>query len=328
MGSSAVKFQLKIVGEAAVLMTVLMTTSACSSNRMPMLKPVGDVTTTILELLILSTIVMTLIVVPVILGTLWIAWRYRDKGGHGHYDPEFDHSAVINKITFYVPLLTVATLGSLTWIYTHRLDPYKVRAGGETSIPYEIQAISLDYRWLFIYPGAGVATVNEMVAPSNQPVTIRITSDPMVTSLFIPSLVSQIYAMPGMETRANFMAPVTAELDGANAMYSGPEFYKQRFKVKLVAQSDFANWIKTVEGSAMQIDPDAKIEPKLDFSRYKTLAERSIDSDVIYFNSVDSGLFERVVRQYEPRYKMNPLLARAEASSPVPTASQTTHKGH
>ncbi|MCA0418042.1 MAG: COX aromatic rich motif-containing protein [Proteobacteria bacterium] len=293
---------------------------------MPMLNPVGDVTTTILDLFKFSTIVMLVIIVPVILGTLWIAWRYRDRPDHQGYDPQFDHSPTIDKFTFYVPLLTIATLGSLTWVYTHRLDPYRVRAGGSTPVPFEIQAVSLDYKWLFIYPEAGVATVNEMAAPIDRPVTIRITSDPMMTSLFIPSLVSQIYAMTGMETRANFMAPVTAELDGANAMYSGPGFSKQRFKVRLLAQPDFGAWLKTIGGDASA--GTAKREPMLDMARYRTLAERSEGYPVTYFRAVAPGLFEQVVQQYQPRYRMNPLLARAEAPGATTAAAAATHRGH
>ena len=250
MTRNVVKRLSRNTARAIGLALLLPALAACSRANMPMLNPVGDVTETILELLTISTVVMLAIVVPVIAGALWIAWRYRDRPDHAGYDPKFDHSPVIDKVTFYVPLLTIAVLGSLTWIYTHKLDPYKVRPGGDTSTPYEIFAVALDYKWLFIYPSAGVATVNELVAPIDRPVTIRITSDPMMTSLFIPSLVSQIYAMPGMETRANFMAPVAAELDGANAMYSGPEFYRQRFKTRLVAQPAFDEWLAKVGGKA------------------------------------------------------------------------------
>jgi cytochrome o ubiquinol oxidase subunit 2 len=271
---------------------------------------------------------MLAIIVPVILGTLWIAWRYRDRPDHQGYDPQFDHSPTIDKFTFYVPLLTIATLGSLTWVYTHRLDPYKVRTGGDTPVPFEIQAVSLDYKWLFIYPDAGVATVNELVAPTDRAVTIRITSDPMMTSLFIPSLVSQIYAMTGMETRANFMAPVTAELEGANAMYSGPGFSKQRFKVRLLTQPDFGEWLKKVGGGAAEGTAAAKQEPLLDLARYRTLAERSEGYPVTYFRAVEPGLFEQVVRQYQPRYRMNPLLARAETPGTTTAGVPATHRGH
>lgn len=317
-------------GRVAGLAVLLPLLGACSSATMPMLNPVGDVTTTILELLTISTIVMAVIIVPVIVGTLWIVWRYRDRSDHRGYDPQFDHSPVIDKVTFYVPLVTIAVLGALTWVYTHRLDPYRVRPGGDSQVPYEIQAIGLDYKWLFVYPQAGVATVNELVAPTGRAVTIRITSDPMMTSLFIPSLISQIYAMPGMETRANFMAPKTAELDGANAMYSGPEFFTQRFKTRLVDQPDFDAWLKKVGGGAGVGGAAAapKVEPVLDFGRYKALSKRTDGYPVTYFGKVEGDLFAQVVRQYQPQYRLNTLPVRVETSNATTGAGPAAHQRH
>ena len=305
--------------------------SGCSLAKMPMLNPVGDVGVDELELLKFSALVMAVIVVPIIIGTLWIVWRYRAGASGGAYDPEFDHSPVIDKFTFYVPLITIAILGALTWTYTHRLDPYRVRPGGGIPIPYEIQAVSLDYKWLFIYPEAGVATVNELVAPTDRAVTIRITSDPMMTSLFIPGLISQIYAMTGMETRANFMAPTPAVFDGANAMYSGPEFYAQRFKTRLVPEQEFTGWLRTVASSTQAAD-GAKAEGRLDFTRYKDLAKRTKGYPVTYFNAVEPMLFQSIVRQYAPAYTMNPLPAqtpgtRAAKAADASSASHAQHQG-
>lgn len=303
--------------------------TGCSVAKMPILNPIGDVGAEELELLKLATIVMAVIVVPIMIGTLWVAWRYRAGGDKKGYDPEFDDSPTISKITVYVPLLTIAVLGALTWVYTHRLDPYRVRPGGTSPIPYEIQAIALDYKWLFVYPEAGVATVNELVAPTNRAVTIRITSDPMMTALFIPGLISQIYAMTGMETRANFMAPTPAELDGANAMYSGPEFFKQRFKTRLVSEADFKAWLGKV-GAATADAGGVKAGGTLNFARYQELAKRTPGYPVTYFAAVEPMLFQTVARQYEPRYTMNPLPTQAPAqkTASADAPSSAKHQGH
>lgn len=283
--------------------------SGCSVEKMPMLNPVGHVAKSEYDLLVFSTIIMAAIIVPVIIATLAIAWRYRASAKRADYDPEFDESRAIDLVTIFVPLLTIVTLGSLNWIYTHRLDPYRPLGGDET--PYEIQAVSLDYKWLFIYPNEGFATVNEMVAPAGRPVTIRITSDPMMTSLFIPGLISQIYAMPGMETRANFLAAEPAALDGANAMYSGPGFSYQRFKTILMNERDFANWVSNFETEDAG-EEAVRREPELDFERYRDLAQLSEGYPRTYFESVDPELFAEVVRQYSPHYSMSALQTTAQ----------------
>ncbi len=294
-----------------VVGAILFTTTGCSRVSMPMLNPEGYVGRSGLELLVITTVIMALVIVPVIAGTLWIAWRYRSSAGRTDYDPDFTDSKLISGVTIFVPLITIAALGTMTWIYTHRLDPY--RPLGTTERPYEIQAVSLDYKWLFIYPEAGVATINQLVAPSGQPVTIRITSDPMMTSIFIPGLINQIYAMPGMETRANFLADNPEQREGANAMYSGPGFEHQRFITHILAPDDFAAWAKgAAEGKSLEGAEAAKVEEKLDMAYYKKLVVRSNDVPITYFKSIDADLFQDIVRLYMPQYQMSSLPTGAE----------------
>lgn len=295
-----------------------------------MLNPIGDVGDDELQLLKLTIAIMAAIVIPVILATFWFTWHYREGNADSSYDPEFHHSSVIHAVTLFVPLLTITALGVLTWIYTHRLDPYQPRAckgdicSGGTE-PYEIRAVSLDYKWLFIYPEEGVATINELAAPTNRPVTIRLTSDPMMTSLFIPGLISQIYAMPGMETRANFLATKEAVMDGANAQYSGPSFYHQRFKTHLLTADKFKAWVSNVKsGQAGSTTDKVQSKPKLDQSVYEMLVKRTKDKyPITYFNSVDDGVFAGAVRKYMPHYKMNPLPSPKKVAS-----SNQDQKGH
>ncbi|WP_251358457.1 ubiquinol oxidase subunit II [Kangiella sp. TOML190] len=285
--------------------------SSCSKANMPMLNPVGQVAESEYELLVISTLIMACIIVPVIIATLWIAWRYRASNDKAKYDPEFEDSKPINMVTLFVPMLTILALGTVTWIYTHRLDPYRPLGGDER--PYEIQAVSLDYKWLFIYPEEGVATVNQLVAPTGRPVTIRITSDPMMTSIFIPAIISQIYAMPGMETRANFLAPEPTVLEGANAMYSGPGFSKQRFLMHLLTPDEFQAWADNV-GSANNVIGDAEVtqESRLNFERYEQLVERTEGYPITYFSSTEPELFSRIVQKYMPHYSMKPLKTTEE----------------
>ncbi|MEZ5897117.1 MAG: COX aromatic rich motif-containing protein [Parvularculaceae bacterium] len=281
-----------------------------------MLNPIGSVGKAELDLLIISTVIMGAIVVPLIIATLYFAWRYRASNS-AHYDPEFDDSAIIDRVTHFIPILTVAVIGALTWSYTHKLDPYAPVGDGQ---PYEIQAISLDYKWLFIYPEEGFATVNELVAPIGRPVTLRLTADPMMTSIFIPGLISQIYTMPGMETRSNFNVDTTAVRDGRNAMYSGPYFHFQHFKTRLVSPADFQTWIS--EFSTHKTLPEGgeiAHEQKLDMGRYRTLAERNDEYyPVTFFHEVEPNLFQSVVQQFMPAYQMTPLPTLVEYSGSPP----------
>lgn len=312
---------------AAALTGLLM--AGCS--RMPMLNPIGTVGEDETRLFYLAVGVMLMIIVPVIVLTLWFAWRYRASSKKDDYDPSFTNSSVIGQVTLFIPLLTIAALGTLTWIYTHRLDPYRPMPGKGT--PYEIQAISLDYKWLFIYPEEGIATINELVAPTGRPVTLRMTSDPMMTSIFIPGLVSQIYTMPGMETRANFMVHSPTVRQGANGMYSGPGFEYQRFKTRLVSPEDFQGWIALVKQGKGDSEKHGAM---LDWAEFNALLPQSTVNPVTYFANVEPDLFTRAVRKYMPHYQMKPLPDRAEFDQgilPAPTPGQAamtgmSHQGH
>ena len=309
----------------------LLLLAGCSTQRMPILNPTGSVGEAEARLFYLAVGVMLLIIVPVMLGTLWLAWHYRASSRKHDYDPEFDDSPVINKVTLFVPLFTIAILGSLTWVYTHRLDPYRPMPGDQR--PYEIQAISFDYKWAFIYPEEGIATLNELVAPVGRPVTLRMTSDPMMTSIFIPGLISQIYAMPGMETRANFMAEQTAVKQGANAMYSGPGFEYQRFKTRLVTPEEFSAWVASVKQGRSE---GAKPLPMFDWAQYQALLPQSTDTPVTHYARIDPEIFSKSVRKYMPHYRLQPLPDRVQfdagmqsapagAQAPSPEAPHAAH---
>lgn len=306
-------------GCTAALMALVL--GACARDRLPMLDPVGSVGEAETGLFYISVGVMLLIIVPVILITLWFAWRYRASSSKDAYDPTFTNSPIISKVTIFIPLVTIAILGTISWIYTHRLDPYRPMPGAGT--PYEIQAISLDYKWLFIYPEEGVATINELVAPTGRPVTLRLTSDPMMTAIFIPGLISQIYAMPGMETRANFLARKPGVRQGANAMYSGPGFEYQRFKTRLVTPDEFQGWVASVkQGQAS----GGKNVGALDWAGFQALLPQTTHNPVTYYASVEPDLFARDVRKYMPHYQMKPLPDRTQFDQGL--LSAPTDAGH
>ncbi len=287
----------------------LLSLTGCTASRMPILDPVGPVAQQQAELLLIATGIMLLIVIPIILATLWVVWRYRASRRAPDYDPEFTSSRTLGAIVLFVPLITVAAVGAITWFSTHDLDPYKPIASEQP--PLEIQAIGLDFKWLFIYPGQGVATVNDLTVPVDRPVTIRLSSDPMMTSLFVPGLITQIYAMPGMETRTNFLADRPVELQGRNGNYSGLGFSHQHFKVRAVAAEEFGHWLGRVAASPERLDRTA----------YERLAKPSDGYPVTAYGHAQPGLFAEVIGKYSTGHAAN--ARRADASADASTAAHS-----
>ncbi|ARP83096.1 ubiquinol oxidase subunit II [Bordetella genomosp. 8] len=215
------------------------------------MSPSGDIAVQQRDLIVISTVLMLIIIIPVIILTLVFAWRYRASNTNATYDPEWHHSTVVELVVWSAPLLIIIALGAITWVTTHRLDPYRpldrIAEGHElpTNVkPLTVEVVALDWKWLFIYPEEGVATVNELVAPVNRPITFKITSSTMMNSFFIPALAGQVYAMPGMETKLHAVINKAGVYEGFSANYSGAGFSDMRFKFYGMTNADFDNWVQ------------------------------------------------------------------------------------
>ncbi|HEX4675227.1 MAG TPA: ubiquinol oxidase subunit II, partial [Steroidobacteraceae bacterium] len=172
-----------------------------------LLHPAGAVAAQQGHLIVVSTVLMLLVIIPVIALTVLFAWRYRKSNSEATYAPDWDHSTQLELVIWAVPLLIIIALGAVTWINTHTLDPYRPLRRLDTARPVAagvkplvVEVVALDWKWLFIYPEQGIAVVNDLAAPVDVPVTFKITASAVMNSFFIPSLAGQIYAMPGMET--------------------------------------------------------------------------------------------------------------------------------
>lgn len=221
---------------------------------------------------------MLIVVVPVILLTLFVAWRYRATGGKGAYRPDWDRSPVVEVTVWGIPAVMIAILATWVWDKTHALDPYKPLPGAE---PMRIEAIALDWKWLFIYPDLNVGTVNELAIPVGQPVAFRITSEVAMNSFMIPALGGQIYAMAGMETQLNLQANDIGNTQGRNMQFTGEGFADQTFDVLSLSQDDFSAWVDKVRQSD---DP-------LDDATFAEISKPSVDAPVRYFSTVPPGFF-------------------------------------
>ncbi|MEW6351232.1 MAG: ubiquinol oxidase subunit II [Thermodesulfobacteriota bacterium] len=241
--------------------------------------------------IIAAIVLMLIVVVPVFIMGLWFSRTYRASNTESTYMPKWTHSAKIDFFMWGVPIAIVTVLAILAWTSTHSLDPYKPIESAEK--PLNIEAVCLDWKWLFIYPDQNIATVNHITFPVNVPVSFRLTSDTVMGSFFIPQLGSQIYAMAGMQTRLHLLADKPGAYSGHNQQLTGRGYADMHFKANAVSREEFESWVQNIRQS-----PE-----KLDLDRYEKLAKPSVGyHPVTYFASVKPELFEYILRKYDPTW--------------------------
>ena len=262
------------VGFAALL--------AASCQSAGVLDPKGPIASAERLLLINSTAIMLVVVVPVILATLAFAWWYRSSNTRASRSPDLAYEGRIEFVVWSIPALTVMLLGGVIWIGSHQLDPRApIPAKAD---PLRVDVVSLDWKWLFIYPDQGVAAVNQLTIPVGTPVTFRLTSATVMNSFFVPQLGSQIYTMGGMTSRLNLLASEPGEYPGFSANFSGRGFSNMRFIVKAVPAADFDAWVAQVRGTGSALDD----------ARLAELAKPGTAVPTTY-RSVAPKLFERIL---------------------------------
>jgi cytochrome o ubiquinol oxidase subunit 2 len=282
-------------------------------SRMLLLDPKGPIGDDERFLILAAFVLMLLVVVPAICMAVWFALRYRVSNTKATYMPKWCHSLKIDLVIWLVPMGIVTVLGYLAWTKTYQLDPY--RPIDHSAKPVSIEVVSLDWKWLFIYPDFNIATVNEMIFPANVPLSFRITSETVMTSFFIPQLGSQIYAMAGMQTRLHLMAYEPGVYSGQNQQFSGRGYSDMYFKAIATAQEEFEAWVQKSKQS-----PD-----KLDLARYEKLARPSVGYPVTTFSSVQPGLFDHILSKYMS-VPMNPS-ERGRGSDLAPLTTRNAEDG-
>jgi cytochrome o ubiquinol oxidase subunit II len=236
----------------ARLIGVLCGSALLASCREGVLDPQGPVGAAERVILYDATTIMLAVVVPVILLTLAFAWWFRAGNRHATYRPDWEYSGKIELIVWSIPALVILFLGGIAWIGSHDLDPPKPLASEKT--PLEVEVVSLDWRWLFIYPEEHIATVNRLVVPTGVPIHFRLTSASVMNSFFIPQLGSQIYTMSGMTTQLNLQADQAGTYQGLSAQFSGPGFSDMRFTLVAASDEQFTSWIAEVRARGGVLD--------------------------------------------------------------------------
>ena len=277
------------------------------------LDPQGPIAAAERTLLANATLIMLAIIVPVILATLAFAWWFRAGNRHARRDPDWAYSGPVEVTVWAIPTLVIMFLGGLGWIGSHALAP--ARPLEARAAPLDVQVVSLDWKWLFVYPAAGVASVDRLVVPAGVPLRLQLTSATVMNSFFVPPLGSQIYTMPGMVTTLNLMADRPGRWWGMSAQFSGDGFADMQFDADALAPDDFARWIA-----------DARARPAtLDAAGYAGLARRApagADRGRVY-GHVAPSLFMGIVRDTQAGAAPHSAPAASEAQAAACRAPRT-----
>ncbi|HEX3403012.1 MAG TPA: COX aromatic rich motif-containing protein [Acetobacteraceae bacterium] len=252
------------------------------------LNPQGVIGIAEKTILIDSLAIMLAIVIPTIVATLAFAWWFRATNARAAYLPDFAYSGRLELIVWAIPVLVILLLGGVAWIGSHDLDPANPLPSNTP--PLEIQGVSLDWKWLFIYPGQQVASVNQLVIPAGVPLHFSLTSGSVMTAFFVPQLGSMIYTMNGMRTQLNLRADNTGTLFGLASHFNGDGFSGMHFDTQAVPAERFTAWI----------DATRQAGPTLNAASYEDLAKQSMNVAPFTFRAVDPTLFQQIVTQQLP----------------------------
>ena len=256
-----------------------------SCNNLIVLHPKGLIGKEEAFLIRVAFSLMLIVIIPVLILTFWFSVKYRaDK--KARYMPNWAESKSIEWFIWMVPIAIIVVLSYLTWVKTFELDPYKPISGKNE--PVHVEVISLDWKWLFIYPEYNIATINQLVFPDNTPLEFRLTSATVMTSFFIPQLGSQMYVMAGMQTRLNLIAGDTGTYTGQNQEFSGNGYETMFFEAKSVSKADFNKWVQQVRQST----------EKLDSNTFSEVIKPSDVHDITFFSGVAPGLFDHLIKSF------------------------------
>jgi cytochrome o ubiquinol oxidase subunit 2 len=280
--------------------------AGCSDLRI--LEPVGSIGVADRQVILIAFALMMIVVIPVIGMSVAIPWRYRAGNHRAVYKPEWTHSTAVEVVVWLVPALIVAALGLLVWNSTYRLDPYAPLSSSQQ--PVQVDVVSMDWKWLFIYPQLGIASVNQLVFPTGRPLSLRLTSDSVMTSFFIPRLGSQIYAMAGMQTRLNLQADQAGNYLGENNQYSGKGFSFMQFQAQATDAKGFDQWVQRVRRSPL----------KLDRTGFAQLERPVMHSPVTHYGKVSPGLFENIMARFGGMAQDHPMTIPEKAPTAGPSA--------
>ncbi|RAT46821.1 cytochrome ubiquinol oxidase subunit II [Lonsdalea populi] len=292
------------------LFTATLLLSGCD---MALMNPKGQIGLEQRSLILTALGLMLIVVIPVIIMAIVFARKYRASNDQAKYTPNWSHSNKVEAVVWTVPIIIIVILAAITWKTTHELDPYKPLDSDVK--PINVEVVSLDWKWLFIYPDLGIASVNELAFPANVPVSFKITSNSVMNSLFIPRLGGQIYAMAGMQTKLHLIANEPGKYDGISGAYSGKGFSGMKFTaIATPNQQAFDQWVNTVRQSSHTLS---------NMGEFEKLALPSEYHPVEYFSQVQPDLFRQVITKFTG----NEMYMQHHAESAPKDEGMQSHEG-
>jgi cytochrome o ubiquinol oxidase subunit II len=279
------KYKIGAVVLLGIIVVVISAYLLRGSNFM-VLNPGGTIAAKQRDLIVFASLLSLVVVIPVFTMLFVFAHKYREENTKAKYTPNWDTDKGLEAIWWGVPILLIVILSVVTWRTSHSLDPYKPLES--STQPITIQVVALEWKWLFIYPEQGVASVNMMQFPVDTPVNFEITADAPMNSFWIPQLGGQIYAMPGMQTKLHLMADEVGTYNGVSANLSGEGFAGMRFDAKATSEADFYEWVFNARNSSKSLES----------ATYNQLALPSKNNPTQVFNSVDPDLYDSIIDKY------------------------------
>ncbi|MBY0529762.1 MAG: ubiquinol oxidase subunit II [Rhabdochlamydiaceae bacterium] len=260
-----------------------------ATHNLAVLDPQGMIGEKERDLIITASLLMLIVVVPVFVLTWAFAWKYREENKNAKHTPDWEHNYIAEYCWWGVPVIIIVILGILTWKSSHELNPFTPIESENK--PIVVQAISLEWKWLFLYPELGIATINFLQFPEKTPINFEITSDAPMNSFWIPALGGQIYAMPAMRSKLHLIANKCGSYRGASSNISGDGFAGMTFTAKSCSNEEFDQWVKEVKQSPKQ----------LNLNTYNKLLEPSQYDPVAYFVLDQNDLFDQILMKYMKR---------------------------
>ena len=288
------------VGLAGVLLFLV---SGCNRGILDPVGPVGQAEKTIL---INSTAIMLAIIIPTMIATVAFAWWFRRGNKKATYLPDWEYSGAVELVVWSIPAMTIMLLGGIAWIGSHNLEP-SLPLKSQVK-PIKVEVVSLDWKWLFIYPEQGIATVNQLVVPQGTPVSFRLTSATVWNSFFVPQFGTMIYTMPRMTTRLNLQADRPGVYDGLSSHFSGDGFPGMQFKAHVLPPDQFAMWAQGARGSGQPLDGRS----------YAELTKPSSYVKPVTYGAVAPGLFDAIVANRAPQQHLPQAAPPSERASATP----------
>lgn len=282
------KFIKFLVVALALLATATVTYIYIQNNNIAVLEPKGMIAEKESNLIITASLLMLIVVVPVLILTWFFAWRYRDGNVKARHTPDWEHNTIAEVCWWGIPLVIIGILAVITWKSTHELNPFEPIVSDKKAV--KIQVVALQWKWLFIYPEQGIATVNFIQFPVDTPVNFEITADAPMNSFWIPQLGGMIYAMPAMRSKLHLIASEMGNFRGVSANLSGKGFAGMTFVAKSSSQADFEGWVGSVRQSKSNLTAES----------YKLLAMPSENNPVASYVLQDNNLFEEILMKYMP----------------------------